>query len=47
LFVRERLRGSKTPDIVRAVDDLPYTETGKLLRRAVLADLMAEAAAQG
>jgi acyl-CoA synthetase (AMP-forming)/AMP-acid ligase II len=46
-FVRERLRGSKTPDMVRAVDELPYTETGKLLRRVVLADLMAEAGTEG
>ena len=34
-FVRERLRGSKTPDTVAVVDELPYTETGKLLRRIV------------
>lgn len=37
-FARARLRGSKTPDLVRFVDELPYTETGKLLRRNVLAD---------
>ena len=30
------------PDIVRFVDELPYTETGKLLRRVVLADLEAD-----
>jgi acyl-CoA synthetase (AMP-forming)/AMP-acid ligase II len=41
-FVRGRLRTSKTPDIVRFVDELPYTETGKLLRRVVLADLEAD-----
>ena len=41
-FVRGRLRTSKTPEIVRFVDELPYTETGKLLRRVVLADLEAE-----
>ncbi|MFN8019355.1 MAG: fatty acid--CoA ligase family protein, partial [Acidimicrobiales bacterium] len=36
---REHLRSSKTPDriVVRAA--LPHTDTGKLLRRAVLADL--------
>ncbi len=39
-FVRESLRGSKTPDSVTFVDALPYTETGKLLRRVVLADLV-------
>lgn len=40
-FARERLRSSKTPDLVVFRDDLPHTETGKLLRRAVLADLEA------
>ena len=34
-FARARLRGSKTPDIVEVVDELPYTDTGKLLRRTV------------
>jgi acyl-CoA synthetase (AMP-forming)/AMP-acid ligase II len=38
-FVRQSLRSSKTPDVVSFVDALPYTETGKLLRRNVLADL--------
>jgi acyl-CoA synthetase (AMP-forming)/AMP-acid ligase II len=38
-FVRSQLRGSKTPDVVRIVDDLPYTDTGKLLRRLVRATL--------
>jgi acyl-CoA synthetase (AMP-forming)/AMP-acid ligase II len=41
-FARNELRGSKTPDIVSFATDLPYTETGKLLRRQVLADLMAD-----
>lgn len=38
---RDHLRSSKTPDriVVRAA--LPHTDTGKLLRRAVLADLTA------
>jgi acyl-CoA synthetase (AMP-forming)/AMP-acid ligase II len=40
-FVRQSLRGSKTPDTVSFVDALPYTESGKLLRRTVLADLLA------
>jgi acyl-CoA synthetase (AMP-forming)/AMP-acid ligase II len=39
-FARESLRGSKTPDVVMFRDALPYTETGKLLRRVVLADLV-------
>jgi acyl-CoA synthetase (AMP-forming)/AMP-acid ligase II len=34
-FARERLRGSKTPDLVVVFDELPYTENGKLLRRVV------------
>jgi acyl-CoA synthetase (AMP-forming)/AMP-acid ligase II len=41
-FARNGLRGSKTPDMVSFAADLPYTETGKLLRRQVLADLVAE-----
>jgi acyl-CoA synthetase (AMP-forming)/AMP-acid ligase II len=38
-FARGSLRGSKTPDVVSFVDELPYTDTGKLLRRAVVAQL--------
>jgi acyl-CoA synthetase (AMP-forming)/AMP-acid ligase II len=38
-FARERLRSSKTPDLIAFRDELPHTDTGKLLRRAVLADL--------
>lgn len=38
-FARQTLRGSKTPDIVEVRPELPYTETGKLLRRRVLEDL--------
>jgi acyl-CoA synthetase (AMP-forming)/AMP-acid ligase II len=36
-WVRERMRGSKTPDVIEFRADLPYTETGKLLRREVRA----------
>jgi acyl-CoA synthetase (AMP-forming)/AMP-acid ligase II len=39
-FVRQSLRGSKTPDVVTFADTLPYTETGKLLRREVAAQLL-------
>jgi acyl-CoA synthetase (AMP-forming)/AMP-acid ligase II len=39
-FVRQALRSSKTPDQVSFVDALPYTETGKLLRRVVRDDLL-------
>jgi acyl-CoA synthetase (AMP-forming)/AMP-acid ligase II len=38
-FAREWLRGSKTPGLIVFRDDLPYTETGKLLRRQVQAEL--------
>jgi acyl-CoA synthetase (AMP-forming)/AMP-acid ligase II len=34
-FAREVLRSSKTPDLIVIVDSLPYTDTGKLLRRTV------------
>ena len=39
-FARGSLRGSKTPEVVTFVDALPFTETGKLLRRVVQADLL-------
>jgi acyl-CoA synthetase (AMP-forming)/AMP-acid ligase II len=35
-WVRSRLRGSKTPDVVVFQDALPYTPTGKLLRRELV-----------
>jgi acyl-CoA synthetase (AMP-forming)/AMP-acid ligase II len=40
-FARRSLRGSKTPEIVTFATSLPFTETGKLLRRVVQADLLA------
>jgi acyl-CoA synthetase (AMP-forming)/AMP-acid ligase II len=40
-FARLSLRGSKTPELVTFADSLPFTETGKLLRRVVQADLAA------
>lgn len=36
---RTRLRSSRTPDRIVIRDALPHTDTGKLLRRSVLADL--------
>ncbi len=39
-FARESLRGSKTPDVVSFAEGLPYTETGKLLRRVVQSELL-------
>jgi len=44
-FARHHLRGSKTPDVIVVFDELPYTDTGKLLRRVVreqLADIFME-----
>ncbi|MEE2663986.1 MAG: class I adenylate-forming enzyme family protein [Myxococcota bacterium] len=38
-FVSERLRSSRSPSQVVFRDELPYNETGKLLRRVVRADL--------
>jgi acyl-CoA synthetase (AMP-forming)/AMP-acid ligase II len=40
-FARRALRGSRTPEVVSFVEALPFTETGKLLRRVVQADLLA------
>lgn len=44
-YVRERLRGSRTPDEVVFLDELPYTPTGKLLRRQLAAGVAEQAAA--
>ena len=38
-WVRERLRSSRTPERIEFWDELPYNETGKLLRRVVRAEL--------
>ncbi|MEU8796485.1 fatty acid--CoA ligase family protein [Spirillospora sp. NPDC048819] len=38
-FVRSRLRGSRTPDEVVFRNELPYTPTGKVLRREIVAGL--------
>lgn len=43
-FVRERLRGSRTPDEIVVREALPYTPTGKLLRRQLAAELTGAAA---
>jgi len=39
-WVRDRLRSSRAPARVEIRDELPYNETGKLLRRAVRAELL-------
>jgi acyl-CoA synthetase (AMP-forming)/AMP-acid ligase II len=40
-WVRERLRSSKTPDLIVFRDELPHTDTGKLLRRVLVSDFVA------
>ncbi|WP_299577166.1 class I adenylate-forming enzyme family protein [uncultured Williamsia sp.] len=37
--VRQRLHGSRTPDRVVVLDELPVTATGKVLRRQIVEDL--------
>ncbi len=43
-WARQRLRGSKTPDLVAIWPELPYNQLGKLLRREVVSALVAGAA---
>ena len=38
-WVRERLRSTKTPSRVQFRTDMPYNETGKLLRRVIRDEL--------
>ena len=45
-YVRETLRGSRTPDRVVFRDELPTTPTGKLLRREIVEELRAAPAEQ-
>ena len=42
-FAKRSLRGSKTPEVFHVAAALPYTDTGKLLRRQVQAELAAAA----
>jgi acyl-CoA synthetase (AMP-forming)/AMP-acid ligase II len=42
-FVKERLRSSRVPELVQIWSELPYNETGKLLRRVVRTELAAAA----
>ncbi|MGB8403195.1 MAG: AMP-binding protein [Mycobacterium sp.] len=41
-FVRENLRGSRTPDRIIFRDELPTTATGKVVRRELVAQIAAE-----
>jgi acyl-CoA synthetase (AMP-forming)/AMP-acid ligase II len=38
-WVKERLRSTKTPQVIQFRDEMPYNETGKLLRRVIRAEL--------
>jgi acyl-CoA synthetase (AMP-forming)/AMP-acid ligase II len=38
-FVRERLRSTKTPEHIQIRETLPFSETGKLLRRVLRDEL--------
>jgi acyl-CoA synthetase (AMP-forming)/AMP-acid ligase II len=38
-FAKQQLRSSRTPDEIATWGELPYTETGKLLRREIIAAL--------
>lgn len=38
-FVRKALRGSRTPDRIEIVEQLPTTDTGKVLRREIIRQL--------
>jgi len=40
-YVREHMRSSRVPQVVAVWDELPYNETGKLLRRVVKSELSA------
>jgi acyl-CoA synthetase (AMP-forming)/AMP-acid ligase II len=41
-WVKDRLRSSRTPSRIEFQNELPYNETGKLLRRKVRAELLGE-----
>ncbi len=41
-WVRDRLRSTKTPQVIRFRQEMPYNETGKLLRRVIRDELRAE-----
>ena len=38
-WIRARLRSSRTPTVIQFRTELPYNETGKLLRRVLRAEL--------
>ena len=38
-FVKDRLRSSRVPELIQVWKELPYNESGKLLRRVVRTEL--------
>jgi acyl-coenzyme A synthetase/AMP-(fatty) acid ligase len=46
-WVRERLRSSRVPAVVDLREELPYNDTGKLLRRVLRTELSRHLAAPG
>ena len=34
-LVKQKLRSSRVPSVIKRYDELPYNETGKLLRRII------------
>jgi acyl-CoA synthetase (AMP-forming)/AMP-acid ligase II len=46
-FVRDRLRSTKTPQFIQFRSDMPYNETGKLLRRVLRDELSRMTPARG
>ena len=40
IWVKDHLRSSRVPEHIQFWDELPYTETGKLLRRVVKAKFL-------
>jgi acyl-CoA synthetase (AMP-forming)/AMP-acid ligase II len=45
--VRRRLRSARTPERIRVTDELPFSETGKLLRRVLRDELGSAFGAEG
>jgi len=45
-WVRSRLRSTKTPEVYEFRDELPYNDTGKLLRRVLKQELAGRASSQ-
>ena len=46
-YVRSRLRSARTPERIQVTDELPFSETGKLLRRVLRDELDSAFGAEG